>query len=188
MGIGGVITYKNAGVDKWYLDIAFGISGAGDRCSLFKSCALSEEKEMRVHISTIAEKLAEIKQVSIEEIGAATTFNANKIFLTDHTIKHSKKSLLNVLMMNENSIFVSFVNMIHNNIYSIKYMVINILSIMKISIDKKCFDIRSNFCNICGVGELSERFKEHAWKVCIPQKGIEGSNPSLSAKKNGWVY
>ena len=32
------------------------------------------------------------------------------------------------------------------------------------------------------MGELSEWFKEHAWKVCIPQKGIEGSNPSLSAK------
>ncbi len=30
--------------------------------------------------------------------------------------------------------------------------------------------------------ELSEWSKEHAWKVCIPQKGIEGSNPSLSAK------
>ena len=29
-------------------------------------------------------------------------------------------------------------------------------------------------------GEMSERSKEHAWKVCIP-KGIEGSNPSLSA-------
>ena len=33
-------------------------------------------------------------------------------------------------------------------------------------------------------GELSEWFKEHAWKVCIPQKGIEGSNPSLSAIKD----
>ncbi len=30
-------------------------------------------------------------------------------------------------------------------------------------------------------GEVSEWSKEHAWKVCIPQKGIEGSNPSLSA-------
>ena len=29
-------------------------------------------------------------------------------------------------------------------------------------------------------GEVSERSKEHAWKVCIPN-GIEGSNPSLSA-------
>jgi hypothetical protein len=30
-------------------------------------------------------------------------------------------------------------------------------------------------------GEVSEWSKEHAWKVCILQKGIEGSNPSLSA-------
>ena len=29
-------------------------------------------------------------------------------------------------------------------------------------------------------GEVSEWSKEHAWKVCIP-KGIEGSNPSLTA-------
>ena len=32
------------------------------------------------------------------------------------------------------------------------------------------------------VGEVLEWFKRHAWKACIPQKGIEGSNPSLSAK------
>ena len=32
----------------------------------------------------------------------------------------------------------------------------------------------------------------HDWKSCIPQKGIEGSNPSFSAKKKthpfGWVF
>jgi len=28
---------------------------------------------------------------------------------------------------------------------------------------------------------VSEWLKEHAWKVCILQKGIEGSNPFLSA-------
>jgi hypothetical protein len=33
-------------------------------------------------------------------------------------------------------------------------------------------------------GEVSEWSKEHAWKVCILQKGIEGSNPSLSADFN----
>ena len=32
---------------------------------------------------------------------------------------------------------------------------------------------------------MSEWSKEHAWKVCILQKGIEGSNPSLSAVKPG---
>ena len=31
--------------------------------------------------------------------------------------------------------------------------------------------------------EVSEWLKEHAWKVCILQKGIEGSNPFLSATK-----
>ena len=28
--------------------------------------------------------------------------------------------------------------------------------------------------------EVSEWLKEHAWKACIPRKGIEGSNPFLS--------
>ena len=29
-------------------------------------------------------------------------------------------------------------------------------------------------------GEMSEWSKEHAWKVCVPYQGTEGSNPSLS--------
>ena len=32
-------------------------------------------------------------------------------------------------------------------------------------------------------GEVAERLKAHAWKVCIRQR-IEGSNPSLSARNN----
>ena len=31
-------------------------------------------------------------------------------------------------------------------------------------------------------GEVAEWSKAHAWKACIPLKGIEGSNPSLSAR------
>ena len=34
--------------------------------------------------------------------------------------------------------------------------------------------------------EVSEWLKEHAWKACIPLKGIEGSNPFLSAKKTNF--
>jgi len=37
------------------------------------------------------------------------------------------------------------------------------------------------FCTPQKYGEVSEWSKEHAWKVCIRQKCIEGSNPSLSA-------
>ena len=32
-------------------------------------------------------------------------------------------------------------------------------------------------------GEVLEWLKRHAWKACIPQKGIRGSNPCLSAIK-----
>ena len=28
---------------------------------------------------------------------------------------------------------------------------------------------------------MLEWLKRHAWKACIPQKGIRGSNPALSA-------
>jgi hypothetical protein len=39
-------------------------------------------------------------------------------------------------------------------------------------------------------GEMSEWSKEHAWKVCVLQKGTVGSNPTLSAENEavneGW--
>ena len=44
-------------------------------------------------------------------------------------------------------------------------------------------------CHPSIVGEVSERPKEHAWKVCMG-KLIEGSNPSLSAikiKRGPWA-
>ncbi len=34
---------------------------------------------------------------------------------------------------------------------------------------------------LMGNGAVAERSKAHAWKVCIRQKRIEGSNPSCSA-------
>ena len=39
------------------------------------------------------------------------------------------------------------------------------------------------FCNLHPIskGEMLEWLKRHAWKACIPLKGIGGSNPPLSA-------
>ena len=37
------------------------------------------------------------------------------------------------------------------------------------------------------IGEVTEWFKERAWKVRTPHKGVEGSNPSLSAKGKSLV-
>lgn len=47
------------------------------------------------------------------------------------------------------------------------------------------------FCNLhpisekASIGEMLEWLKRHAWKACIPLKGIGGSNPPLSAKLTG---
>ena len=44
------------------------------------------------------------------------------------------------------------------------------------------------FCNLhpisekASIGEMLEWLKRHAWKACIPLKGIRGSNPRLSAE------
>ncbi len=33
------------------------------------------------------------------------------------------------------------------------------------------------------IGEMLEWLKRHAWKACVPQKGIASSNLALSAKQ-----
>ena len=45
-------------------------------------------------------------------------------------------------------------------------------------------------CTLIEKGDLSEWFKEHAWKVCILQKGIKSSNLLVSAKlkKGYWLH
>ena len=35
---------------------------------------------------------------------------------------------------------------------------------------------------------MAEWLKAHAWKACILQKGIEGSNPSLSASLSFRIF
>ena len=46
------------------------------------------------------------------------------------------------------------------------------------------------FCNLhpisekASIGEMLEWLMRHAWKACIPLKGIRGSNPRLSAKND----
>ena len=51
---------------------------------------------------------------------------------------------------------------------------------------KKCCtfgnDFREGMWGWKAFGEMSEWFKEHAWKVCVLQKGTAGSNPALSAR------
>lgn len=82
MGIGGVITYKNAGVDKVVSGISLEYLVLETDAPYLSPVPYRGKRNECAYIRTIAERMAEIKQVSIDEIGAATTFNANKIFLT----------------------------------------------------------------------------------------------------------
>ena len=59
-----------------------------------------------------------------------------------------------------------------------------LLSDRKIIFTEEIFDFARNFLHLQSQsqGEMLEWLKRHAWKACIPQKGISGSNPDLSAK------
>lgn len=80
MGIGGVITYKNAGVDVVVANIPMEYLVLETDAPYLSPVPYRGKRNECAYISVIAEKLAEIKGISKVEIGAMTTFNANKIF------------------------------------------------------------------------------------------------------------
>ncbi len=60
---------------------------------------------------------------------------------------------------------------------------------MKIIVEKvrwnqnKFLTLHRKTAEICNYGVMLEWLKRHAWKACIPQKGIPSSNLGHSAKK-----
>lgn len=80
MGIGGVITYKNAGVDKVVADIPIEFLVLETDAPYLSPVPFRGKRNECAYISVIADKLAEIKGMTKSEIGAATTFNANNLF------------------------------------------------------------------------------------------------------------
>ncbi len=80
MGIGGVITYKNAGVDKVVADIPMEYIVLETDAPYLSPVPYRGKRNECAYISVIAEKIAEVKEITKSEIGAVTTFNANKLF------------------------------------------------------------------------------------------------------------
>jgi TatD DNase family protein len=80
MGIGGVITYKNAGVDKVVADIPMDFLVLETDSPYLSPVPYRGKRNECAYIAVIADKLAEVKEMTKSEIGAVTTFNANKIF------------------------------------------------------------------------------------------------------------
>lgn len=80
LGIGGVITYKNAGLDQ----VVSGISATHlvleTDAPYLSPVPYRGKRNECAYILKIAEKLAEKKGVTLSEIAAITTNNANKVF------------------------------------------------------------------------------------------------------------
>lgn len=80
MGIGGVITYKNAGVDKVVEALTVDHLVLETDAPYLTPVPHRGKRNESAYISIIAQKIAEIKSCKIEEIASATTFNAKMIF------------------------------------------------------------------------------------------------------------
>lgn len=82
MGIGGVITYKNAGVAEIISQIDLAHLVLETDAPYLSPVPYRGKRNEPSYLRHVAQKLAEIKQVDITKIASATTFNANNIFAT----------------------------------------------------------------------------------------------------------
>ena len=80
MGIGGVLTYKNAGLDKTIKEIPLDRLVLETDSPYLTPVPFRGKRNESSYIRYIAAKLAEVKDVDIEEIAVVTTANAKKIF------------------------------------------------------------------------------------------------------------
>ncbi len=92
MGIGGVITYKNAGVDATVAKIPLEYLVLETDAPYLSPVPYRGKRNECAFISCVAEKLANLKQVNLEQVGRITTENAVKLFKLDRTF--SEKSLV----------------------------------------------------------------------------------------------
>jgi TatD DNase family protein len=80
MGIGGVITYKNAGVDKVVADIPIEYMVLETDAPYLSPVPYRGKRNESSYVMEVATKLAEIKNLSVEEVGRITTQNALNLF------------------------------------------------------------------------------------------------------------
>lgn len=80
LGIGGVATFKNGGLDKVLPDIPLAHLVLETDSPYLAPKPYRGKRNESSYIPLIAERLAEIKGVSIEEVAQQTTANANRLF------------------------------------------------------------------------------------------------------------
>ncbi len=80
MGIGGVLTYKNSGLDKVVADIPMECLVLETDSPFLTPKPFRGKRNESSYIKYIARKLAEIKNISVEEVAEITTRNAVELF------------------------------------------------------------------------------------------------------------
>lgn len=80
LGIGGVLTFKNAGVAEAVRNIPIANMVLETDAPYLAPVPFRGKRNESAYIQLIAKKLAEVKAISIEEVAAVTTANAEKIF------------------------------------------------------------------------------------------------------------
>ena len=80
LGIGGVVTYKNSGLDKVMDEIPLDHVILETDAPYLSPVPYRGKRTESAYITLVAEKLAEIKNIPIDEVANITTRNAEKLF------------------------------------------------------------------------------------------------------------
>jgi TatD DNase family protein len=80
LGIGGVVTFKNAGLDKTIQNINLEHIVLETDAPYLAPVPFRGKRNLPAYILKVVEKVAEIKNVSVEEVARITTENSRKIF------------------------------------------------------------------------------------------------------------
>jgi TatD DNase family protein len=80
LGIGGVLTYKNSGLDKVMSEIGLDNVVLETDAPYLTPVPMRGKRNESAYISIIAKKLAEVKNIPVDEIASITTQNAEKLF------------------------------------------------------------------------------------------------------------
>jgi TatD DNase family protein len=80
LGIGGVLTFKNSGLDKVVANIPLQHLVLETDSPYLAPLPFRGKRNESAYVALVAQKLAEVKQVPLQEIVAQTTANAKKMF------------------------------------------------------------------------------------------------------------
>ena len=80
LGIGGVITYKNAGLGEVVGKIDLQHLALETDAPYLTPVPHRGKRNESAYLELIVNKIAEVKNISVEEVGATTTANAEKLF------------------------------------------------------------------------------------------------------------